>query len=75
MIIDQTHDLKSPDGATRYPAGIMPELQYEQISCPDYDQFEKIVMPASDGSGDLYFMVYAPDDYDPAKKNIRWCSM
>ncbi|MFR8177463.1 MAG: hypothetical protein ACLVB5_10475 [Christensenellales bacterium] len=68
MIIDQTHDLKSPDGATRYPAGIMPELQYEQISCPDYDQFEKIVMPASDGSGDLYFMVYAPDDYDPAKK-------
>lgn len=68
MIVDQAHNLTSPDGTVAYPAGIMPELKCEQISCPDYDQFEKLIMPASDGSGDLYFMVYVPADYNPAKK-------
>ena len=68
MIVDQAHILTSPDGSITYPAGIMPELKYEQISCPDYEQFEKIIMPASDGSADLYFMVYAPKDYDETKK-------
>lgn len=68
LIVDQACILTSPDGKTTYPAGILPELQYDQISCPDYEEFEKIIMPASDGSGDLYFMVYVPADYDATKK-------
>lgn len=68
LIVHQACNLTSPDGKITYPAGVLPELAYEQIDCPDYDLFEKLILPASDGSGQLYFMVYVPADYDASRQ-------
>lgn len=65
--IGQNFDATDKAGMVVQPAGVLPELQYEDIVWPEFQGFS-IDNVLSGEQGDIHYSYYLPKDYEPSRR-------
>lgn len=67
LIVTQKNNVLNAKGDVVSAAGVLPALQYEDLTNLELDDFVSKYFQLSNGN-EMYYSYYLPDDYDPAKK-------